>query len=127
MKKLILIPTIVMTGFLAFAFLRPATAAQVLGAFAPALNVAVPATVSAADRSGSTMPARAAGSRASGTGSSQGGTQGSSMALDQQASTGHSISTTSHDNCGRFGDGFHGGKHLFACPNRPFPAPVNHG
>src|SRR3989442_10061727 len=24
-------------------------------------------------------------------------------------------------NCGRFGYGYHGGKHMFICPNRPFP------
>ncbi len=27
-------------------------------------------------------------------------------------------------NCGRFGYGYHGGKHLFGCPNRPFPSPA---
>ena len=27
-------------------------------------------------------------------------------------------------NCRRFGYGYHGGKHLFVCPNRPFPAPA---
>jgi len=26
-----------------------------------------------------------------------------------------------HPNCGRFGYGYHGGKHNFICPNRPFP------
>jgi len=36
----------------------------------------------------------------------------------------HSISTGANENCGRFGDGFHGGKHLFVCPNRPFPVGV---
>src|SRR2546425_1470593 len=27
-------------------------------------------------------------------------------------------------NCGRFGYGYHGGKHMFICPNRPFPGHV---
>lgn len=27
-------------------------------------------------------------------------------------------------NCGRFGYGYHGGKHLLICPNRPFPSPA---
>jgi len=27
-------------------------------------------------------------------------------------------------NCGRFGYGYHGGKHHFPCPNRPFPGHV---
>jgi hypothetical protein len=37
----------------------------------------------------------------------------------------HSVSTPSQENCGRFGNGFHGGKHLMTCPNRPFPPPAN--
>jgi hypothetical protein len=27
-------------------------------------------------------------------------------------------------NCGRFGNGHHGGKHDFTCPNQWFPAPA---
>ena len=48
MRKLILIPTIVITGFLALAFVQPAGAAGLIRAVAPGLHVALPAAVSAA-------------------------------------------------------------------------------
>ena len=34
------------------------------------------------------------------------------------------VSTGVGVNCGRFGYGYHGGKHLFTCPNSPQPAPA---
>ncbi len=34
------------------------------------------------------------------------------------------VSTGVGVNCGRFGYGYHGGKHLFICPNSPQPAPA---
>jgi len=36
----------------------------------------------------------------------------------------HEVATAGKMNCGRFGNGTHGGKHDFTCPNRPFPAPA---
>jgi hypothetical protein len=37
----------------------------------------------------------------------------------------HAVATAGEMNCGRFGNGFHGGKHDFTCPNRPFPEPAS--
>jgi hypothetical protein len=37
---------------------------------------------------------------------------------------GHDVGTAGEMNCGRFGNGHHGGKHDFICPNRPFPEPA---
>ena len=37
------------------------------------------------------------------------------------------VQSSFHTNCGRFGYGYHGGKHLFVCPNRPFPGRVPPG
>jgi hypothetical protein len=41
MKKLLLIPTIVITAFLAFAFLMPATAANVVKSVAPVAHLSL--------------------------------------------------------------------------------------
>jgi hypothetical protein len=38
---------------------------------------------------------------------------------------GHEVATAGDVNCGRYGNGHHGGKHDFTCPNRPFPEPVS--
>jgi hypothetical protein len=117
MKKLILIPTIVMTAFLALAFVAPAAATGMLRTVAPASqagHVSAPAVQFAIGGTGLVSSAK----------SGQGNTiqaPGSSSA-STSAAEGHSVSTAGHSNCGRFGDGFHGGKHDFICPNRPFPA-----
>jgi hypothetical protein len=131
-KKLILIPSIVITGFLAFAFLRPATVVRVLGVVAPALHVGIPATSTVALGSGLTAPGgsggAASGPGAAGAPTSTGTTTNhadGSTILIEQTSTGHILSTPPQENCGRFGNGFHGGKHLFVCPNAPFPRPAN--
>jgi len=34
------------------------------------------------------------------------------------------VKSAAHTNCGRFGDGYHGGKHNFVCPNAPGPPPA---
>ena len=120
MRKLILIPTIVITGFLALAFVQPAGAAGLVRAVAPGLHVDFPAAVSAAGGSVLGVAARASGSGASSQ-SRAGLAQGSDAVANP--ATVHSVSTASRQNCGRFGNGFHGGKHLFVCPNRPFPFP----
>ena len=124
MRKLILIPTIVITGFLALAFVQPAGAAGLVRAVAPGLHVALPAAVSAAGGSVLRVVARASGSGASSQ-SLAGSAQGADQVTNSAAANPHSVSTTSRQNCGRFGNGFHGGKHLFVCPNRPFPFPPN--
>jgi hypothetical protein len=36
----------------------------------------------------------------------------------------HAVATAGEMNCGRFGNGHHGGKHDFTCPNTLFPEPV---
>ena len=65
MRKLILIPTIVITGFLALAFVQPAGAAGLVRAVAPGLHVDFPAAVSAAGGTLLRVAARASGSGAS--------------------------------------------------------------
>ena len=135
MKRLILIPVTVVTGFLAFAFLQPGTAGGMLHAVAPTLLAALPSTNSQPNGSEATAFTNGGGS-----GSAQGSGQGSapssrSGALrnpldalvnpDTKAITQHTVATAGQVNCGRFGGGFHGGKHLFVCPNPPFPPPAN--
>jgi hypothetical protein len=131
MKKLILIPTVVVTVFLAFAFLMPATASGLVKTVAPALQsghvsvlgiqlsqAGVTSSAGAAS-SGSSQPARSVsqGSSTQTTTTAQSAAQ--NAIIDP---TSHEVATSGHPNCGRFGDGFHGGKHDFTCPNRPFPA-----
>jgi hypothetical protein len=134
MKKLILIPTVVMTVFLALAFLAPATARGIVKTVAPALQTghvsvlglhfsqAGEASSSGAASSTGTQAVRS-GSQAS---SSQSTTSIQTAAQNAIIDPGsHAVATAGHPNCGRFGDGFHGGKHDFTCPNRPFPAPAS--
>ena len=125
MKKLILVPTILVTAFLAVAFLMPGTAAGALRAV-PGLNAVVTSAVSAAGGSG--LVSAISGSRLTqGSGqSAQASSQSNGDADVKAGSRVHSVATSAHPNCGRFGNGFHGGKHNFACPNRPFPPPANH-
>ena len=126
MKKFLLIPATFVTALLAVAFVSPAAASSAVRAVVPALHLV-----------GASTSALASGNQAGSSGSSvtssgNSATQGSSP---QSASSngsslqipavGHSVATGG-ENCGRFGNGFHGGKHLFVCPNRPFPPPPNH-
>jgi hypothetical protein len=136
MKKLVLlIPTMLVTAFLALAFLLPGAAAGVLRSVAPSLQV-VPAGVLAVAPDGTAVagsPAKAGAAPGAGQGSPGSGgspaaspkappiTSNSQQAIDHG---GHSVATFGHTNCGRFGNGHHGGKHDFTCPNRPFPEPV---
>src|SRR5438132_6155913 len=96
MRKLILIPTIVITGFLALAFVQPAGAAGLVRAVAPGLHVDFPAAVSAA---GGTLLRVAA--RASGSGASSQSRAGLAQGSDAVANpaTVHSVSTASRQNC----------------------------
>ncbi len=132
MKKLMLIPTILMTAFLALAFLLPGTAAGILRAVAPSLQAA-PAGVLAVVPDGTGIaasPAEAGAAPVAGQGSSGSPatpnappvTANSPQILDR---VGHAVATAGHPNCGRFGNGFHGGKHDFTCPNLPFPVPAS--
>ncbi len=136
MKKLLLIPVVAMTGFLAFAFLMPATAATVLRSVAPAAHLSVAPVLSVGSRN--EIAAKPAGSTgevgtpaSSGGSSPSGGSSSSEASAPLQGSTSqplisvtdreHAVATAGEMNCGRFGNGFHGGKHDFTCPNRPFP------
>jgi hypothetical protein len=138
MKRLLLIPTTVVTAFLAFAFLQPSAAGGVFRAVAPTVLAAFPASaLSQADGSALSAPASNKGSVSSASGSGQASTQSSTSTgsltssfdplLDPETktTTGHALSTPSHTNCGRFGGGFHGGKHNVTCPNHPYPPPAN--
>src|SRR5437868_4202966 len=122
MKKLLLIPTVLTTVVLAVAFFVPATASGVvrsgaqliLTPVAPALASSIAGTASSAGQVPSTVSTRSsqsAGNSVSETSASRG--------------LGHQTATPPQQNCGRNGNGFHGGKHNFPCPNRPFPAPAN--
>jgi hypothetical protein len=134
MKKLLLAPVVLMTAFLAFAFLMPATAAGVVRSVAPIAHVALPAVLTLGSQN--QTAAKPAGSQDVNSPASSGGTSASrassNTTLQDSASQplisvndrGHAVATSGHPNCGRFGDGMHGGKHDFTCPNRPFPDPV---
>ena len=126
MKKLLLIPTVLTTIVLAVAFFVPATASGVvrsgaqliLTPVAPALASSIAGTASSAGQVPSSVSTRSSSQ------SSVNRSSGNSLSADALGpSVGHSMGTPS--NCGRFGNGFHGGKHNFPCPNRPFPAPAN--
>lgn len=133
MQKLILIPTILLTGLLAFCFAMPGQAHGLLRAVAPVARVGLPSLFnsasdvvpvisgSSASRTapGSPLPAGSVASHLSSDGPSNQAVADSPAAQDA-----HSVATQGQENCGRFGKGFHGGKHLFVCPNRPFPGAV---
>ena len=121
MKKLLLIPIVVLTAFLALAFLMPATAANVIRAVAPAAQFSLVSAMSARSESVAAAPA----SKASLSSGSATSFQGSAGQLLTSSQTGHEVGTAGKMNCGRFGNGHHGGKHDFICPNRPFPRPAN--
>lgn len=135
MKKLLLLPVVLTTLVLAFAFIMPATAANVFRSLAPAAHLTFPSVISA--RSGNEVAARPAASAANpgsaalpSASSAPGGPsstrQGSaSKPLITVQDGGHSVSTAGRVNCGRFGGGFHGGKHLDVCPNPVYPLPAN--
>jgi hypothetical protein len=138
-KKLLLVPVTVVTAFLAFAFLQPGTAGGVVRAIAPTLLAALPSTISQANGSGPDAQANNGGSGSSAQGSAQAGSPSGSAGTtgtlsnpsdaqvnpETKIDTVHQVSTAGKVNCGRFGGGYHGGKHLFVCPNPPFPPPAN--
>ena len=139
MKKLLLIPLSGVTLLLALAFVLPGPAASSVGKLASDVHLSI----------GGFSSDQAASLQGGGAGQSgeiqQAGSQGSAQqagaarahllsndgltARDQALLTAqsggdppvkHSQASRSHDNCGRFGNGLHGGKHLLICPNTPF-------
>jgi hypothetical protein len=135
MKKLLLIPTTLVTALLAVAFISPTTASNAVRAVVPALHIVGASSVLAladsqqasttADSSGLAV-ASAPNSTSPGSASPSGGSAALDAAFpDIPSAAGHSLATVPNENCGRFGNGFHGGKHLMVCPNRPFPPPAN--
>jgi hypothetical protein len=132
MKKLILlIPTMIVTAFLALSFLLPGTAAGVIRSVAPALPPVLAGVLAVvpAGNGIAAPPANADAAPAAGQGSSGSAAQPKAPPVTSNAQGavdhgGHSVATAGQTNCGRFGNGHHGGKHDFTCPNPPFPEPV---
>jgi hypothetical protein len=135
MKKLLLIPVVLMTGLLAFAFLMPATAATVLRSFAPAAHLSVPSVLSAGSRTETAAKPDAGTGDAGASAPSGGSSPSRAPSSTRQGSTsqpsisivdrGHAVATAGQVDCGRYGNGSHGGKHDLTCPNKSFPEPVN--
>jgi hypothetical protein len=125
MKKLLLIPTVVVTAFLALAFLMPATAANVIRSVAPVAQIGLASATSTRSETLAAAPAsNFSASRVSSSSGSSTSAQGSTTQLLVSSPAGHDVGTAGEMNCGRFGNGHHGGKHDFICPNRPFPEPA---
>lgn len=126
-KRLLLIPATLVTAFLAVAFVSPTAASGALRAVVPNLHLVAVSSASAlnASQEGSTT-AGSSGSASPGSGSHALSSELEAASRQIVSDSVHSVSTPSQENCGRFGHGFHGGKHLFVCPNRPFPPPPNH-
>src|SRR2546427_11237795 len=112
MRKLILlIPTMIVTAFLALAFLLPGTAAEILRSVAPPL-VLIPGGI-AADATGTAASlgkAQAAPQAGQGSDSSTPSPKAPPVTSNSQQAVdhgGHSVSTAGQTNCGRFGNGHH--------------------
>jgi hypothetical protein len=119
MKKLLLIPTVLTTMVLALSFFLPATASSVLRT---SVQILAPGSTGNASAVGTTS---AAGQWSRNVNTESSRTSVTSLgAASPILGPEHQIATSTHPNCGRFGDGMHGGKHDFTCPNRPFPAPA---
>ena len=128
MKKFLLIPTTLVTALLAVAFVSPAAASSAVRAVAPQIHF-VGFSLASAPTVGTnaSTTAGSSGTSSLGSASSTGNSTEASAAFQHlPPAVEFSIATPGQQNCGRFGDGFHGGKHLLVCPNRPFPPPPNH-
>ena len=135
MKKLLLLPVVLTTLGLAFVFIMPATATNLVRSLAPAAHLSFPSVISAG--SGNELAARPAGSTDnSGSSAALGATpapgrtpttprDSTSQPMISIQDGGHAVATAGHVNCGRFGNGFHGGKHIDVCPNTVYPLPAN--
>ena len=134
LKKLLVIPATLVTGLLAAAFLSPATASKAVQVVVAEVHIVGAPSLTALvnGQQGSTKEGSSASSGTPSQGSASGGSAVASRgsadpsAADQQSYLRHSLATPPDENCGRFGGGFHGGKHLLVCPNQPFPPPANH-
>jgi hypothetical protein len=132
MKKLILlVPTILVTVFLALSFMLPGTAAGILRALAPPLLVAPAGVLAVAPDGTGTAASPAKAEAAPEAAPANPGSAAAPKAPAVLSNTpsgldhgGHAVATAGQTNCGRFGNGHHGGKHDFTCPNPPFPEPV---
>ena len=117
-KLLLLIPTVLVTVFLAMAFVAPGVAKGVIGTVAPGLRVEHAGAPAVGFADNGAAPAanaeRAQSSRATGAVAPPTTTH---VPLDRD----HPVATAGHVNCGRVGNGRHGGKHDFVCPNPVFP------
>ena len=116
MKKLLLVATILITAFLAFAFIAPAAAGSAIRAVAPVVHAALPASLVAGNGSTSTNARNTQSA-----GSNRAAFRNSNTTSNSPIDRDHAVATAGHPNCGRFGNGFHGGKHNFVCPNEHFP------
>ena len=135
MKKLLLLPVVLTTLLLAFAFIMPATAANVLRSLAPAAHLTFPSVISAGSRNEvAAVPAASAANPGSAALPPASSAPGASSSTRQDSASrpsitlqdgGHAVATAGRVNCGRFGGGFHGGKHLDVCPNPVYPLPAN--
>ena len=125
MKRLLLIPTMVVTLFLALAFVAPGVAKGLVGGMAPVLKAVHLSNVPAV---GSAQTGVAPSAQASAASRADGAQAPRPYApiLPQPDTTDTPlhrlpVATAGHVNCGRMGGGFHGGKHDFVCPNTIFP------
>jgi hypothetical protein len=134
MKKVILlIPTVLVTAFLALSFLLPGTAAGVIRAVVPSLQ-ALPGGIIAVAPDGTgpaAAPAAQAGAPAQRAEQANSGSPPSPKAPPVTSNAqgnvdhgGHAVATGGNVNCDRMGNGHHSGKHDFVCPNQPYPQPV---
>jgi hypothetical protein len=128
------IPATLVTGLLAAAFLSPATASKAMQAVVAEVHIVGAPSLTALvnGQQGSTKEGSSASSGTSGRDSSNTGSASASRssadlgaAYQPDSVSRHSLATPPDENCGRFGGGFHGGKHLVVCPNPPFPPPAN--
>ena len=120
-RLLVLIPTMLMTAFLALAFVAPGIAQGLVGGVAPALradHLSVPAVGFGDNRSapsdqGNVEPAPQS--------AAPGAMVPQTTATQTPTHRDTAVATAGRVNCGRMGNGFHGGKHDFVCPNQVFP------
>lgn len=141
MRKLLVVPVTVMTVALVAAFLMPAAASGAVQTVLPGVRAGVKLVApgiltGAVGFAAGSKGTPSVGSQAkpvdvfqanqplNGTvsGAQSSSLPGTSEISNRPLDRGHGVATAGRMNCGRFGNGFHGGKHDFTCPNQPFPA-----
>lgn len=141
MKKLLVVPLSVVTVLLVVAFLTPGSVAGTVGKLSSSVHLSIGGLATDQAAGAQTVDSQAAGTQvgqaSSGSGSAKrSGSSGSTtqsagltsrdLSLIETVTSGgdppvaHHQGTRSHDNCGRYGNGLHGGKHMLICPNHPF-------